>query len=138
MPLHRGPHPPPNTVSLHRATQHFAYRESHARACSFRSLPVKNREIPRKMLPAFFVDCLKICVFEQSQTLRELLQRLGVIIAHSSPDLRPALAGAFNHGNRVLLKPVCVLSRGGVIAQPARLSSSSWFENRASWNGADG
>src|SRR5215469_8275152 len=122
MPLHRSPHPPSNTVPLHRAAQHFADGESDSRTTPFCAMPIKNREVPRKMLPAFLVDCLKIRVLEQSQTLRELLQRLGVIFAHSSPDPRPALAGAFNHGNRVSLKPACVLSRGGVKAQPARLS----------------
>lgn len=60
MPLHSSPHSSPDAVPLHRATQHFAHCESHSRSRSLRAPPVKNRDVPRKMLSAFLVDRLKV------------------------------------------------------------------------------
>jgi len=135
--LHRGPHPPPDSVAFHCSTQDLPDCESYSRSGAVIAPAVKHRDVSRKMFPAFFVDRLKICMPEQSGTLGKLLQRLGLISVHGLPD--PAVEAARSiHGNQVSLKPACVLWPDGATAQPDHPSFSFSCENHASWNDACG
>jgi hypothetical protein len=66
VPLHCRPHSAAHAIAVHRSSQNFTNRESHARAVAIEPLPVKSRDVSRKVFLPFLVDHLEIRVFQQA------------------------------------------------------------------------
>jgi hypothetical protein len=66
MAAQRGAHTTPDPVSLHSSAQNFSDSETHPRPPGPAALKIKSDHVARKMLPALFVDRLKISMLQKS------------------------------------------------------------------------